>query len=139
MKPKKPRERKPSVRTLKRTADELWSKYIRLYESDQAGYVRCCSCGKAAHWKEMDCGHFVTRNHSLGRYKRENCNAQCRRCNRFQEGNKAGYAVYLQSRYGQSILDKLNQLQYQTHKFTVDELQELIDKIKADLKCLPMR
>lgn len=125
---------KPTIKTLKRKADELWSKFIRLSEADQTGYCHCCSCGQAAPWKEMDCGHFVSRNHTLGRFKRENCHAQCRRCNRFREGNKAGYAVYLQKQYGAGILEALNQLQYQTHKFTVDELQELIDKIKIDLK-----
>jgi hypothetical protein len=124
---------KPAVRTLKRTADELWSKYVRQDEADQDGYCHCCSCGETHHWKEMDCGHFVSRNHNLGRYKRENCHAQCRKCNRFREGNKAGYAVYLQKRYGNEILDSLNQLQYQTHKFTVDELQELIVQIRKML------
>ncbi len=125
-----------SVRSLKRTADELWSKYIRLSEADSTGYCRCCSCGQAHPWKEVDCGHFISRNHNLGRYKRENCHAQCRKCNRFREGNKAGYAVFLQNQYGEQILDQLNQLQYLVKKFTTDELEELIRVIKVDISRL---
>ena len=126
-----------SVRTLKQRADTLWSQYVRQSEADSAGYCRCCSCGKAYHWKEIDCGHFISRNHNLGRYKRENCHAQCKKCNRFREGNKAGYAVYLQKQYGPNILEELNQLQYQVKRFTVDELQELIRTIKANMDAIP--
>ena len=128
--------KKLSVKTLKHRLDEIWSQYIRLDEADQTGYCRCCSCGQAYPWKEMDCGHFVSRNHTLGRYKRENCHAQCRKCNRFREGNKAGYAVYLQKLYGNQILDELNQLQYQLKKFTTDELQTLIDETNDKIKAL---
>jgi hypothetical protein len=39
----------------------------------------------------------------------------------------------LQQKYGNCILEELNQLQYKVKKFTTDELQELIDHIKNDL------
>lgn len=122
-----------SVKTIKHKADELWSKYIRLSESDSTGYCRCCSCDKVYPWKEVDCGHFISRNHNLGRYKRENCHAQCKKCNRFREGNKAGYAVYLQKQYGPQIIEELNRLQYKIKRFTVEELQELVCTIKNEI------
>jgi hypothetical protein len=45
--------------------DELLSKYIRLRDSDEYGMVRCISCGKRMHWKESDCGHYVSRSNIL--------------------------------------------------------------------------
>lgn len=128
-----------SVKTLKAKADVIWSLYIRLSEADATGYCRCCSCGRAYPWKEVDCGHFISRNHNLGRFKRENCHAQCKKCNRFREGNKAGYAVYLQKQYGPEIIEELNQLQYQVKRFEIDELQELIRDTKVKLAGLEHR
>ena len=126
--------KKSSVKTLKARADKLWSEYVRQNEADVTGYCRCCSCGRSFHWKEMDCGHFVSRNHNLGRFKRENCHAQCRKCNRFEEGNKAGYAVFLQKQYGPDILEELNKLQYQVKRCDTEELQTLIDWLNEELK-----
>lgn len=126
----------PSVTTLKRKLDELWSQYIRKVEAHPDGRCTCVSCGQSAYWKDMDCGHFISRNHNHGRYLRENCHAQCKKCNRFREGNKAGYATYLIRTYGPDIIERLNQLQYQVRRFTVAELQEQVRWVKDELKRL---
>lgn len=123
----------PSIKTLKHKLDDLWSKYIRLSETGSDGNCRCCSCGLSYSWKEMDCGHFISRNHNGGRFLRENCHAQCKKCNRFREGNKAGYAVFLIDEYGPEIIDRLNQLQYKIKRFTVPELQEMVVWTKNEL------
>ena len=130
-----PRRQKgnPSITTLKRKLDDLWSKYIRLSEAHSDGRCSCVSCGASANWKDMDCGHFISRNHNGGRFLRENCHAQCKKCNRFREGNKAGYAVFLTKQYGPEIIDRLNQLQYQIRRFTVAELQEQVVWTKNEL------
>ena len=84
----------------------------------------------------MDCGHFISRNHNGGRFDERNTNPQCRKCNRFREGNKAGYAVFLQEKYGPQIISELNQLQYTIKRFTPEELQELILKTRENIKGL---
>ena len=133
-----PRRKKgdPSIRTLKNKLDILWSKYIKLSEANSQGYAACASCGQMQHISEMDCGHFISRNHNAGRYKRENCHVQCRKCNRFREGNKAGYAVFLMNKYGPGIVDELNQLQYKVYRFTIPELRELIHFCITEMKAL---
>lgn len=127
-------DKKPSVRTLKRTLDGLWSKLVRLSNANSIGMCKCCSCGMMAHWKDVDCGHFVSRNHNLGRYDERNTAPQCKKCNRFREGNKAGYAVYLQEKYGPEVIADLNKLQYQVKRFTPEELQEMILTTREKLK-----
>lgn len=135
MKAKRPH--RPSVRTLKRILDGLWSEWVRRSAADHDGFVTCCSCGRRSHWTQVDCGHFVSRNHNAGRFDIRNTNPQCKKCNRFNEGNKAGYAVFLQKKYGPDIIEELNQLQYIVKRFTPEELQEMVRKVRDDLKALP--
>lgn len=91
----------------KEKLDRVFSEYIRLRDADEKGFCRCISCGKIAHWKDMDCGHFINRKHMALRFNDINCNAQCRACNRFDEGNMEGYRMGLIKKHGQVIIEKL--------------------------------
>jgi hypothetical protein len=132
----KRKDNKPSVKTLKRTLDELWSKWVRLSNADPDGLVRCCSCGRMYHWKEVDCGHFVSRNHNAGRFDPRNTNPQCKKCNRFREGCKSGYALFLIKKYGVGVIEELHNMQWQIKRFTPDELQQMILDTRLKLKTL---
>ncbi|MDX9847435.1 MAG: recombination protein NinG [Tenuifilaceae bacterium] len=96
--------------------DRVFSEFIRLRDANANGYVRCISCGKIDHWKEVDCGHYVNRKHLSTRWHEKNCNAQCRACNRFDEGNMLGYTKGLVNKYGPSVLDELDVLKHQVSK-----------------------
>jgi hypothetical protein len=114
--------------------DRVFSEFIRLRDASANGYVRCISCGKIDHWKEVDCGHYVNRKHLSTRWNEKNCNAQCRACNRFDEGNMLGYTKGLVKKYGHSILDELDMLKHQVSKLSDFEGKILIkhyqDKVK---------
>jgi len=47
----------------KKEADKVFSRYIRRKYADKNGNVSCITCGVTKHWKEMDCGHYISRNH----------------------------------------------------------------------------
>ena len=126
---KKPRS---EYRTLINKADRVFSIWIRTRDADENGYCHCCSCGRIAHYKEMDAGHFVNRSHMNLRYNETNVNAQCRYCNRFDEGNNLGYATFLTKKHGSKILKKLQLAKYRTKKFNKFELQEMIKFYKAN-------
>lgn len=111
--------------------DRVFSEYVRLRDADSNGYIRCISCGKIAHWKESDCGHYVNRKHLSTRWNEKNCNAQCPACNRFDEGNMLGYTKGLVKKYGNSVLDELDVLKHQTSKMTDFEGELLIKHYKA--------
>lgn len=114
--------------------DRVFSEFIRLRDANANGYVRCISCGKINHWKEVDCGHYVNRKHLSTRWHEKNCNAQCRACNRFDEGNMLGYTKGLVKKYGPSVLDELDMLKHQVSKLSDFEGKLLIkhyqDKVK---------
>lgn len=125
--------KKPSVSVLKKKADKYWSEYIRRRDSDKYGIVQCISCPKRGPWKEFQNGHFVSRSSSALRFDDENCNAQCVGCNMFKQGNQYEYGRALDLKYGNGTADKLHDRRFETHKFTVQELQDIIDEAKANL------
>lgn len=106
--------------------DRVFSEFVRLRDADKNGYVRCISCGKVNHWKEVDCGHYVNRKHLSTRWHEKNCNAQCRACNRFDEGNMLGYHRGLVKKYGEKVIEELDVMRHQTSKLSDFEGQLLI-------------
>jgi hypothetical protein len=116
-------------KTLIAKLDKVFSEYIRLRDSEN-GYCKCISCGKVHHWKEMDAGHFVNRKHMSVRYNEKNVNAQCRACNRFDEGNIPSYSLNLIKIHGQGIIEELLWKKSQSTKFTDFEAKIMIDRYK---------
>lgn len=123
---------------LKRKLDTVFSQYIRLRDADGYGYIHCISCGKIVFWKEADNGHFINRKHMSLRFSETNCNAQCRACNRFDEGNMTGYNLGLIKKYGHQTIDLLIVAKNQLNKISDAEYKMLIkyyqDKVKLLLK-----
>ena len=99
--------KKPSVTSLKKKLDRVFSIYVRLRDTDESGYGRCISCGQIIHWKKGDAGHYVNRKHMSLRYDEKNVNLQCRACNRFDEGNMIGYNHGLIEKYGDNVIPYL--------------------------------
>ena len=98
--------------------DRVFSLFIRLRDANN-GYVSCISCGKIVDWKLSDCGHYVNRKHMALRFDEKNCNAQCRSCNRFDEGNSQGYRRGLIKKYGEKEVELL-----EIKKFNISKLSQ---------------
>lgn len=113
--------------------DNIFSKYIRLRDSDKSGYCRCISCGKLVFWKYIQNGHFVNRKHMSTRFDEYNCNAQCLSCNCFDEGNNLGYSAGLVRKYGKSVLDILLIRKNQMKKWSDFEIKKLINHYKKEV------
>ncbi len=121
---------------LKAKLDKIFSEYIRLRDADNNGMVRCISCMKIDHWKNVDCGHFVNRGHMSTRYNEKNCNAQCRKCNRFDEGNSIGYSRGLIKKYGPGVIDELEVLKHQESHLSDFDYEVLIKHYQKEVKRL---
>ena len=89
-----------SVKIKITTADAWFSKYIRLRDAYDNGYASCVTCGKPYHWREMHCGHFVTRDKMSTRFHEWNSHAQCESCNLFRKGEQARHALRIDKMYG---------------------------------------
>ena len=113
--------------------DRVFSKYIRLRDSDD-GHFKCCSCGQVKPYEQADAGHFINRRFMALRWHEKNVHAQCRYCNRFSEGAAAGYALFIIKKYGQNTLEYLNGVKNDVMKYTDGELELMIEDYKQKIK-----
>ena len=122
---------------LKAKLDRVFSQYIRL--RDMIGNTKtfqCVSCGKIKPISQADCGHYINRQHMATRFSEMNCNAQCRSCNRFDEGNIQGYRRGLVQKYGEQRVLLLEAQKYEMKKYTEFEYEILIKYYRAEIKRL---
>lgn len=118
----------------KKRADKAFSVYIRQRDSDKNGLAKCITCPTVKPWKEMQCGHFVKRSVSLLRYDEENCNAQCAACNVWGYGQLYTYGKELDLKYGSGTAEKLHAQRFTSHKFTIQELQGIIEQCEQSYR-----
>lgn len=110
--------------------DTWFSKYIRMKDADNSGYVTCKTCGKRVFWKECDCGHWKKRQRIGTRFEERNCITQCYFCNRMRNGQEAAHKIYIIMTYGSETIDELNYLAKKIKDFTRDELITKINYYK---------
>ena len=101
------------ARSLKSLDAALWrwfSRYIRLRDADENGICRCVTCGRPHYWKDIDAGHFITRNHSGTKYDERNVNAQCKYCNCHCKGEQYKHQVAIDKKCGAGTAQTLSDL-----------------------------
>lgn len=133
---KKTTKPKSSSQKSKEKLDRVFSAFIRLRDAMPNGYVKCISCGKIVPFSDVDCGHYINRQHMSLRFSEMNCNAQCIHCNRFDEGNAVGYRQGLIKKYGESKVAMLESMKYQTNHISESEYQHMIEYYKNEAKRL---
>jgi hypothetical protein len=106
--------------------DRVFSKFVRMRGADDCGTVQCITCGKLAHYSEMDAGHYIKRQHMSVRYHPVNVQVQCRKCNRFMGGVQDEYASWIIKQFGAHVLEDLMKKKHETKKFARYELEEMI-------------
>jgi hypothetical protein len=83
-----------------------FSRYIR--ERDSRGdYFVCPTCGRTVPIEQADAGHYISRVRKAVMFDEMNVHAQCRHCNRFQEGNHFIYRQFLIKVYGEEKVEAL--------------------------------
>lgn len=115
-------------------ADKWFSLYIRLRDSlpFHGKAIRCISCGRVVPFDECDNGHYINRQHMSLRFSELNCNAQCRRCNRFDEGNIQGYRKGLIEKIGLQKVELLEAMKYQANRLSAFELEQIAKHYKEE-------
>lgn len=116
--------------------DAVFSQYIRLRDSDENGICKCCTCGALHHWKQMDNGHFIKRQHMALRFSEVNCNVQCRKCNWLGQGEDAKYKEFIIKKYGVNTYNQLLIQKNTSAKFASFELDFMIAKYKDYVKSM---
>jgi hypothetical protein len=131
--PKKRTKRKPD---LVKKLDRVFSLYIRLRDAMPSGFVRCISCGKIKRFEDVDCGHYFSRTHMATRFDEDNCNAECRSCNRMSADHLIGYRKNLVAKIGLNRIDRLDVLAHSQKHWLDSELEEKIRYYTAEVRRL---
>lgn len=126
-----------SVSALKKKADKEFSLYIRYRDGEPKRgewLTECITCGVEKPLKQMQAGHFVSRKVNALRFDEMNVNAQCASCNVFKYGEQYLYSKQLDLKYGDGAADALMARRHETKKFTIGELEEIINDSKESVK-----
>ncbi len=122
-------KKEKSIKKLKQEADSLFSELIRKRDKGI-----CYTCNNKKHWKEQQCGHYISRNRLSLRYDDRNCHCQCVSCNIFKKGNMDVYAIRLLNQYGENILHYFQLKKDQSVKFSRADYEALIKHYKQKLR-----
>lgn len=123
-------ERKFLVKKL----DTVFSKYIRKRDEYPRGRFRCCSCNNIKDINQADAGHFIPRGKMALRWDERNVNAECQECNRRDDNHLKGYKLFLQSKYGDDIINIFYETVRKSKKYTIVELKEMINTYRTKIE-----
>lgn len=125
--------------TVSQADKKLWkvfSEFIRLRDANEEGFCKCFTCSLVRHWRQMDCGHGVGRQHKSTKYHEKNNHAQCKRCNGFEGGKREVYKMEVDKRYGPGTWDLLELISRKPSKWGVFELEQLTIHYKKEVEKL---
>jgi hypothetical protein len=114
----------------KAEARKSFQKWIRLRDIDKP----CISCNSSTS-ELFDGGHFYKAEVYSGLiFNENNCHKQCRKCNRFMNGNELNYRKGLIERYGIDYVTNLDNICdiNRVKKYTKEEL--IAKKLQYDIK-----
>ncbi len=99
----------PKTTILKKHTWDIMSLFIRLRDSDEAGYGKCCTCDNVCYFYN-DCfqaGHFRSRQFLYLLFNEQNVNGQCGKCNGWGKGMTYEYGIFLDQKYGEGTASTL--------------------------------
>jgi len=118
---------------LKKEADKITSELVRKTGADFNGYNTCYTCGVRKLWKELQCGHFISRTYGITRWYLPNLRVQCYYCNVMNRGNLQEFAARLESEKQGEVL-RLTQLKHTQNQCpNYSDILEIIKDFKAKL------
>lgn len=91
----------------------LWktfSEWIRrrdAYLYSGSDLVKCITCSHVDHWKNMDCGHFMSRRHKATKFSENNNSCQCKGCNGLKSGEQYKHSLAIDQKFGKGTAEKL--------------------------------
>jgi hypothetical protein len=116
-----------------KAADRWFSEWIRLRDSDENGMAYCVTSKKQVrrHWRDMDCGHWISRAKQATRYDERNAHAQGGQANRFQGGHFLEHGLAIDRIHGPGTREALELKAMQDCKRTADDFQRIADDYHA--------
>jgi hypothetical protein len=133
-------KKKVSVSSLKTKAWKIFSTYIRLRDclatTGTTEYGKCITCGETVSFSEGDAGHWIPRKWNETLFDEKNVHLQCKNCNWSKGGNVHEYRRKIVEMYGEDEALELERRAWLHKKFTIHDLQDLIEELKVKISQL---
>ncbi len=130
--------KKKTLSSVKKKAWDIFSRVIRtrdcLETTGCASFGLCITCGKRYHFKLLQAGHFISGRHNANLFSERGTHAQCYNCNINLKGNTLEYRRQIIKLYGEGADLELEAEARQIKKYTILDLEELIEYYKTKLK-----
>lgn len=131
---KDPKKKTRSRSSKLRSVQNIVNLYCRLRDCNGETGTACISCGKWTEFEKGDGGHFIPQGSSNAlRFDERNINFQCHSCNRFKHGNLHNYYEGMIRKYGKSVVDELMETQYETKKWTDEDIKDLKEEFRKKI------
>lgn len=138
--PKPTKPKKKTTSSVKKKAWEYFSRMIRVRDCIKTtgctSWGLCVTCGKRYHISLLQAGHFIPGRHNANLFEEKGCHAQCYNCNINLKGNTLIYRRKINEMYGEGYDEVLEENANQIKKFTVPELEDMIEKFKGRIRLL---
>ena len=146
---KKKRNKPDSIPALRNKTDTLFSRYVRLRDSefiDGQWVGDCITCdrklvvinGEGKWQQNAQWGHFIGRGNHWLRYSEENGNLQCAHCNawRDKESMLEAYRSALDDKYGVGTYKRLKKEAKDNEKFNLkkSDYRQVIEDCNEQIK-----
>ena len=135
-KEKAKKKRAESIGVLTKRLDRIFSVFVRLRDAKKDHSVKCFTCDKVMHWREIQCGHFQSRRFYSTRFHELNCMPQCYACNIGLSGNQYVLGVNLDIKHGKGIADSMFKKSREVKKFTSEEMINMITHYDEEINRL---
>ena len=117
---------------MKEKLDIIFSKFIRLRDTDEYGRGRCITCGGWFRYKDLEAGHFRHRRHLTTRWHEQNVHAQCFECNR--KDDIGAYMAAMLNLHGMYVASEIIAKSKVSYKFTKEDYAEMYKLYRAKVK-----
>lgn len=138
--------KKPVKKSLAKVKKKFWtlfSIYIRMRDgletTGSTEWALCITCDKRYHFKLLQAGHFVAGRHSSNLFSERGTHAQCFNCNINLKGNTLEYRRKIIELYGKGVDEELEEISRQTYKYTIPEIEDMMETYKLKIKELKER
>ena len=111
-------------------AQMTFNKWIRHRDKG----LNCISCDKQIKGVTHASHYFSSGGHSNVRFHEDNVHSGCYKCNVELSGNLLNYQIGIEKRIGGERLIALHEQAHTTKKWTIQELNEIIETYKRKLK-----
>ncbi len=124
------------IKTLKNKLWKLTSEYVRRKDADDLGMVKCYTCSRIFHYKEVDAGHGIPGRSNSVLFDLNLIRCQCRLCNRFEHGQQWIFGQKLDIEYGEGFFEQALRNARSPVKLYISDYDERIEAMTNMLKDL---